>query len=75
MEAAYVNYRVMDLDELFAKRPGDPLTQLLRQDLDPLSIEELSERIALLQEEIRRCEAKKSAASNHIQAADALFKK
>ena len=24
----------MDVDELFSKRPDDPLTQLLRQDLD-----------------------------------------
>jgi hypothetical protein len=27
----------MDLDELFPAKPDDPLTQLTRQDLDPLS--------------------------------------
>ena len=25
----------MDLDELFPDKPGDPLTLLVRQDLDP----------------------------------------
>lgn len=31
----------MDLDDLFAKNPGDPLVLLTRQDLDPLSLKNL----------------------------------
>lgn len=43
------------------------------QDLTPLSVAELEERIALLQEEIKRLEAAKKAKSNIRQAAAALF--
>jgi uncharacterized small protein (DUF1192 family) len=39
----------MDLDELFPAKPDDPLTQLTRQDLDPLSVDELHARIAVLE--------------------------
>lgn len=53
----------------------DPLIKLARQDLDPLSISELDERISLLRQEIARCENKKMAATRHLSAADALFKK
>jgi hypothetical protein len=31
----------MDLDELFPDKPDDPLTLLTKQDLDPLSVDEL----------------------------------
>jgi uncharacterized small protein (DUF1192 family) len=65
----------MDLDELFAKRPDDPLIALLKQDIDRLSVEELEERVAALKGEIGRCEAKIDFAKNHRSAADALFKK
>jgi uncharacterized small protein (DUF1192 family) len=65
----------MDLDELFAKRPDDPLVALLKQDIDRLSIAELEERIEALQGEIRRCQGKIDSANNHRSAADALFKK
>src|SRR4051812_35705975 len=44
--AAWVDSRRMDLEELFPSKPGDPLVQLVKQDLDPLSVEELEERIA-----------------------------
>ncbi len=47
----------MDLDELFPSKPDDPLLLLGRQDLDPLSLEELDERIAALKAEIARVEA------------------
>jgi uncharacterized small protein (DUF1192 family) len=66
--------RLMDLDDLFAKRPGDPLVLLSRQDLDPLSVEELHERIVLLEAEIARVRAKVEGAVNHRASADALFK-
>lgn len=65
----------MDLDELFARRPDDPLVAMLRQDIDPLSVAELQERIEALQAEIVRCEGKIAFANNHRSAADALFKK
>jgi uncharacterized small protein (DUF1192 family) len=65
----------MDLDELFAKRPDDPLVALLKQDLDRLSVTELEERVEALTGEIARCESKIDFAKNHRNAADGLFKK
>jgi uncharacterized small protein (DUF1192 family) len=65
----------MDLDELFAKKPEDPLTQLCRQDLDPLSVEELETRIEALEGEIARVREKIDGAMNHRKAADELFKR
>ncbi len=65
----------MDLEELFPDRPGDPLTQLTKEDLDPLSIEELNERIATLKEEIARIEAHIERVTAHRSAAEELFKK
>ena len=65
----------MDLEELFPDKPGDPLVQLTRQDLDPLSVEELQTRIQTLEGEIARVKAKIDAAVNHRATADALFKK
>jgi uncharacterized small protein (DUF1192 family) len=65
----------MDMDELFARRPDDPLVQLMRQDLDPLSVAELDERIAILRSEIDRIDQKRQKAINHKLNADALFKR
>jgi uncharacterized small protein (DUF1192 family) len=65
----------MDLDELFPDKPGDPLKLLTRQDLDPMSVEELQARIETLEGEIARVKAKMDAAINHRASADALFKK
>lgn len=65
----------MDLDDLFAKKPGDPLTLLVKQDLDPLSVEELKLRKEALQAEIARIESKIAAVVNFRASADALFKK
>jgi uncharacterized small protein (DUF1192 family) len=70
-----VNVAVMDLDELFPDKPDDPLTLLTRQDLDPLSVEELQGRIAILEAEIARVEAKLDASVNFRASADELFKK
>jgi uncharacterized small protein (DUF1192 family) len=44
----------MDLDELFPAKPQDPLTQVVKQDLDPLSVAELHERIATLEGDVGR---------------------
>ncbi len=65
----------MDVDELFAKRPGDPLLQLCKQDLDPFSVAELHERVAALEREIARVHQKINGAVNHRASADAIFKK
>ena len=65
----------MDLDELFPDKPKDPLTQLVRQDLDPLSVEELNARIAVLEGEIARVRAKLENAVNVRASADELFRK
>lgn len=65
----------MDIDELFPSKPGDPLTELARQDLDPLSVAELDERIAALKAEIARVEAHMEAVFKHRSAAEELFKK
>ena len=65
----------MDLDELFPSKPDDPLAQLTRQDLDPLSVEELEARIAVLEGEIARVRAKMDAAVRFRADADAIFKK
>ena len=65
----------MDIDELFPSKPDDPLVQLGRQDLDPLSIDELQERIEALKAEIARVEAHIDRASKHRSAAEELFKK
>ena len=70
-----VNFCRMDLDELFPDKPKDPLTQLTRQDLDPLSIEELHARIEALEAEIARVRTRIENAVNFRASADAIFKK
>lgn len=65
----------MDLEDLFPSKPGDPLIELARQDLDPLSQDELAERIEALKTEIARVEAHKARAATHMSAAEELFKK
>jgi len=65
----------MDLEELFPDKPDDPLTLLTRQDLDPLSVEELRARIEILEAEIARVRAKLDASVTFRASADELFKK
>ena len=65
----------MDIEDLFPNKPDDPLVALARQDLDPLSIDELKERIAALKEEIARVEAHIARVTAHRSAAEELFKK
>ena len=65
----------MDLDDLFPSKPDDPLVALAKQDLDPLSIEELKARIETLKAEIARVEAHMHRAQTHRSAAEELFKK
>ncbi len=65
----------MDMDELFARKPADPLMLMTRQDLDPLSVEELQERLEILTIETARVKQKLEGAVNHRASADALFKR
>jgi uncharacterized small protein (DUF1192 family) len=65
----------MDLDELFPDKPDDPLTLLTKQDLDPLSVEELRARIVILEAEIERVKNKLESSVNFRASADELFKK
>ena len=65
----------MDEDDFFSSRPQDPLTLLIKQDLGPLSVDELNERIDTLKGEIARVEQHLSDTARHRNAADELFKK
>lgn len=65
----------MDLEDLFPSKPEDPLVALGKQDLDPLSVDELQERVAALKAEIERVEAHMQRAQSHRSAAEELFKK
>jgi uncharacterized small protein (DUF1192 family) len=65
----------MDEDDFFSSRPQDPLTLLVKQDLGPLSQDELAARIEALKGEIARVETHIAAASAHRSAADELFRK
>ena len=64
----------MDDDDL-PRRRDDVLTALTRQALDPLSVDELDDRIAALEGEIARIKAHRSAATSQKAAAEALFRK
>lgn len=65
----------MEIDENLPLRRDDPLNNLVKQDIDSLSVAELEARIAVLKSEITRCEGKIAFASKHRSVADALFKK
>ena len=65
----------MDIDDNLPFRRDDPLANLVKQDIDALSVAELEARIAVLRAEIVRCEGKIAFASKHRSVADALFKK
>ena len=65
----------MDEDDFFSSKPQDPLSLLVRQDLGPLSVDELNERIATLKAEIARIEQHLADTQRHRSAADELFKK
>lgn len=62
-------------DDFAPSRPDDPLTLLAKQDLDPMSMDELAGRIEALKAEIVRIENHMTAATRHRAAADALFKR
>jgi uncharacterized small protein (DUF1192 family) len=62
-------------DDNEPRRRDDVLAALTKQSLDPLSVDELDDRIAVLEEEITRTRARIAFATSHKASADALFKK
>jgi uncharacterized small protein (DUF1192 family) len=64
----------MDDDDL-PRRRDDVLAALARQPLDPLSVDELGERITALEAEIERTRAHLVAAGGVKANAEALFRK
>lgn len=65
----------MDMDNDLPRKADDPLAQLLRQDLGPLSVAELERRVKALQGEIIRTQSTIENAVNHKATAEALFKR
>ncbi len=62
-------------DDFEPAKKGTPLGDVMAEDLDRLSQDELIARIAALQAEITRTQARLAFAGNHRAAADDLFKK
>lgn len=58
----------------FGKPRKAPVQHEIGQPLDTLSVDELTERIAILQAEIARLEETRSRKAASRQAADAFFK-
>jgi uncharacterized small protein (DUF1192 family) len=63
------------MDEDLPRRRNDELDALVKQSLDPLSIDDLNARIAALEGEIARTKAHMAAASAFKANAEALFRK
>jgi uncharacterized small protein (DUF1192 family) len=66
----------MDMDELLPpKKTSGALAELIREDLDRLSRDEVLARIATLEGEITRCKARLNSADSLRSAAEDLFRK
>ena len=64
-----------NFDDPFESAPRKkPATHEIEQNLDTLSVDELTERIELLAQEIQRLEAAKAAKLASKNAADQFFK-
>ena len=63
----------MELDDT-PRRPNGPIDDMVREDLDPLSVAELEARITVLEGEIARSRRKIEQATAHRSAADQLFR-
>lgn len=61
----------MDLEEEAAKKKA---SYEIGMDLSEMSVEEIHETISMLQEEIARLQETATAKSDHLSAAEALFK-
>ena len=64
---------ITDDNEPLAARSGGPLHSLVREDLDPYSVEDLAVRIEMLEAEIVRVTEIMERKKNRRSAADALF--
>ena len=62
------------MDDDLPRPKGDAAGQLSKESLDPYSLDELAERIAVLEIEIARIKAHRDKVTAHRSAADALFK-
>lgn len=60
-------------DDLEPRPSRDLLTALTREDLDPYSLEDLNERVRVLEEEIGRVKAAMQRKTAKKSAADAFF--
>ncbi len=65
----------MDPEDLLSKRPESLLAQLVREDLDRLSVDELRARIDALEAEIVRTRTRLDRSSAFKSIADSLFRK
>jgi uncharacterized small protein (DUF1192 family) len=65
----------MEFDEPLARTTSDPLARLVREDLDPLSVDELRERLDVLAAEMKRVQQKINGAVTFRAGADSLFKR
>ena len=65
----------MDADDNLPRRRSDTVAQVAREDIDPLSVDELHERVEALRAEIARVEAKIATSTSHRSSADALFRR
>jgi uncharacterized small protein (DUF1192 family) len=72
--AVKIGDKIMDLDDVLPRKKEDALFALIKQDLDRLSVDELGERIELLETEVLRCKTKRDGATKFRAAADSLFK-
>ena len=64
----------MEPDENVNHLRGNVVAMLLAEDLDPLSVDELTARITALEGEIARCRTRIDRANSHRASADALFR-
>ncbi len=64
---------MQDDNEALARQNAGPLHGLVREDLDPYSVEDLEARIEALQTEITRTNDALERKKNRRSAADALF--
>ncbi len=65
----------MDTDDLEPKRVPDSLQALAKEDISLLGVDELKERITLLNAEITRSEAMIASKEGSLSEAEAVFRK
>ena len=61
------------MDDDLPRPKGDAASLLAKEDLSPYSVDELDERVSLLEAEIARVRSHRDKSAAHRAAADALF--